>query len=141
MSQRESIREGDFLLGSRMARSTADQWLGEPALAEGLLPSTDGSGAPKVTVGLAVEPRSFEKSNRERMPPCRVPPRIQDAKKFELHFPRRCAAGHLDDEQAPAKGGRNCVYLPKIRRRIQQIEILTKNVDQATKRFAKDVSH
>jgi len=131
VSERNQFAKVIFLLGTRMARSTVDSWLGDPALAQLLV--ADESGMPRFTVGLAVEPASFEKIRIANGSPrlAEVPP-DQDAKEFELHFP---ANARLDILTTNDREGDGAIarYLQKFGEGIQQIEIRTKSVDQATK--------
>jgi hypothetical protein len=130
VSERNQFAKVIFLLGTRMARSTVDRWLSDPTLAKLLV--TDESGAPSLTVGLAVEPASFEKIRTANGSPhlSEVPP-DQDAKEFELQFPGNARLDILTTNDREGIGA-IARYLQKFGEGIQQIEIRTKNVDQAT---------
>ena len=129
-SERNQFAKVIFLLGTRMARSTVDRWIGDPALAKLLV--TDEAGAPKLTVGLAVEPASFDKIRIANGSPrlAEVPPE-QDAKEFELHFPGNARLDVLTTTDREGSGA-IARYLQKFGEGIQQIEIMTNSVDQAT---------
>src|ERR1700722_15654670 len=120
VSERNQFAKVIFLLGTRMARSTVDRWLDDPALAQLLVTE---SGVPNFTVGLAVEPASFEKIRIANGSPrlAEVPP-DQDAKEFELHFP---ANARLDILTTNDREGEGAIarYLQKFGEGIQQIEI------------------
>ena len=72
--------------GNELARAATQQWLADAQLAACLVRGRDG--AAEVTVGVAVEPDSFERIRAASGLPrlADVPP-DQDAKEFELDFP------------------------------------------------------
>ena len=119
-----------FTQGSAMARSAAERWLAYPALASLLLRSS--SGAIETTVGIAVEPETFEllRSANESPRLSDVPP-DQDAKEFELEFPGGVKLDILTTRQ-PGGPGAIARYLMKFGEGIQQVEFNVTDVDRAT---------
>ena len=137
-SQREAAAQEIFRRGRELVRATAQSWLGDPDLAR-LLASGE-LHSPEITVGVAVEPEAFERIRSANGSPrlANVPP-DQDAKEFELH----CAGGVcLDILTTNDRGGAGAIarYLQKFGEGIQQIELVTQNVDQATEILRKRFS-
>ena len=118
-----------FARGSAMARSAVQEWLAFPALAKLLV--HDPSGVLETTVGVAVEPESFERIRSANGTPrlADVPP-DQDAKEFELDFP---GGARLDILTTREPGGAGAIarYLLKFGEGIQQVEISVTDVDGA----------
>ncbi len=119
-----------FTRGSAMARSAAEGWLAYPALASLLVRGP--SGAIDTTVGIAVEPETFERlrSANESLRLADVPP-DQDAKEFELEFPGGVKLDILTTRQ-PGGPGAIARYLLKFGEGIQQVEFNVTDVDRAT---------
>ncbi len=119
-----------FTRGSGMARATAQEWLAHPSLANLLI--HDSSGALETTVGIAVEPDTFERIRSANGSPrlADVPP-DQDAQEFELDFPGGVLIDILTTRQ---RGGAGAIarYLLKFGEGIQQIEINVNDVSRAT---------
>jgi hypothetical protein len=118
-----------FTRGSEMALAVARDWLRYPLLANLLLQGP--SGALETTVGIAVEPDTFERLRSANQSPrlADVPP-DQDAKEFELQF----AGGvRLDILTTRSPGGDGAIarYLLKFGEGIQQVEINVTDVDRA----------
>lgn len=129
-----------FLRGSEMAQAATQEWLSYTPIANLLARSP--SGAPEMTVGIAVEPDTFERLRSANGSPrlVDVPP-DQDAEEFELEF----ADGvRLDVLTTGRPGGLGAIarYLQRFGEGIQQIEINVTDVDRATEilhtRFAVD---
>ncbi|MGA8220228.1 MAG: hypothetical protein WB780_01145 [Candidatus Acidiferrales bacterium] len=130
IARREKSAAEIFRLGSETARSAAAKWLADPDLAS--LFVIHDSQFPETTVGLAVEPENFERIRSANGSPrlADVPP-DQDAREFELHFPRGVQLDILTTQQKDGTGA-IARYLKKFGEGIQQIELLTRDVDRAT---------
>jgi tellurite resistance protein TerC len=91
---------------------------------------------PKITVGIAVEPETFENIRAANgSPPLADAPSDQDVIEFELEFHRGAAAPlRLDilTTKAPNGGGAIARFLEKFGEGIQQVEIDVTDVDRAT---------
>src|ERR1700690_4048178 len=110
-----------FTRGSGMAQEVAHDWLADPRLADLLVQGP--SGGLQTTVGVAVEPDTFERLRSANGAPrlADVPP-DQDAKEFELEF----AGGvRLDILTTRLPGGDGAIarYLLKFGEGLQQVEI------------------
>lgn len=114
-----------------LIETTVQNWISQPEL--GVLLSSRGKPElPCLAVGVAVFPATFEAIHRACGSPrlADVPP-DQDAREFELHF----AAGIVLDiltTRAPGSDGAIARFLEKFGEGIQQIELQTTDVDQAT---------
>jgi len=106
------------------------RWLSDPGFAANLVLGT--SKFPETTVGLAVTPQTFERIQAANGSPrlADVPP-DQDAKEFELHFAQGVRLDILTTREPEATGAITR-YLQKFGEGIQQVELLTRNVDAAT---------
>lgn len=117
-----------FKAGRALAEPVVQGWRSDPPFAALL-----GGDSPAVTVGLAVEPVTFERIRAANGSPllARVPPG-QDASEFELHFPNGVSLDVLTTNQL---GGQGAIarYLQKFGEGIQQIEYRATDVDRATK--------
>jgi len=120
-----------FRLGTTLARAVVTKWLEDSELTQ--LFVLDASKFPETTVGLAVNREHFRGIRTANGSPrlAAVPP-DQDAEEFELHFGQ---GTHLDvlTTRDPLASGAIARYLAKFGEGIQQIELLTSSVDQATK--------
>jgi hypothetical protein len=119
-----------FTRGSEVALAVAHDWLAYPPLANLLVQGA--SGVLRTTVGVAVEPDTFERLRSANGSPrlADVPP-DQDAKEFELEF----AGGvRLDILTTRLPGGDGAIarYLLKFGEGLQQVEIDVTDVDRAT---------
>ncbi len=119
-----------FTRGSAMARAAVQEWLAYPPLANLLV--QDASGVLETTVGVAVEPDTFEHIGSANGSPqlADVPP-DQDAKEFELEFPGGVRLDILTTRE-PGGVGAIARYLLKFGEGIQQVEINVSEVDDAT---------
>jgi hypothetical protein len=119
-----------FDLGSLLALSSIQSWVTNTSLAA--LFVRGNSGGPKLTVGIAVNPATFDRIRAAHGSPrlADVPP-DQDAREFELEFPADARLDILTTGQ-PGGGGAIDRYLQKIGEGIQQIEILVRDIEQAT---------
>lgn len=118
-----------FRRGTEMALAMAQDWLAYPPLANLLVQGP--SGRLETTVGIAVEPDTFERLRAANESPrlADVPP-DQDAKEFELEF----AGGvRLDILTTRLPGGEGAIarYLLKFGEGLQQVEINVTDVDRA----------
>jgi tellurite resistance protein TerC len=90
---------------------------------------------PKLTVGIAVLPETFEKIRAANgSPPLADAPADQDVMEFELEFATGALSVRLDvlTTRRPAENGAIARFLEKFGERIQQIEIDVLDVDRAT---------
>jgi hypothetical protein len=90
-------------------------------------------GNPEATVGVAVQPDTFEKIRQANgLPKLADVPPDQYAEEFELRFPANVS---LDILTTKAPGGQGAIarFLEKFGEGIQQVEYRCKNVDRATK--------
>jgi hypothetical protein len=119
-----------FHRGSELAHAAAAKWLTDPQLAH--IFALDDSRFPQTTVGLAVEPENFDRIRAANGSPrlADVPP-DQDAREFELHFHPGVQLDILTTRQ-PGGPGAIARFLQKFGEGIQQIELLTLDVDRAT---------
>jgi hypothetical protein len=119
-----------FTRGSGMAQEVAHDWLADPRLANLLVQGP--SGGLETTVGVAVEPDTFERLRSANGAPrlADVPP-DQDAKEFELEFARGVRLDILTT-RLPGGEGPLARYLLKFGEGIQQVEINVTDVDRAT---------
>jgi hypothetical protein len=119
-----------FRRGSELARAAAEKWIADPQLARTFI--LNDSHFPQTTVGLAVEPENFDSIRAANGSPrlADVPP-DQDAKEFELHFSSGVQLDILTTRQTDG-GGAIARFLQKFGEGIQQIELLTRDVDRVT---------
>jgi len=130
-----------YRAGRELADEASHEWRADPEFAA-LLEIAVGVTSPHVTVGLAVNPLTFEAirdaNNSPRL--ADVPP-DQDAREFELHFDANVALDILTTRD-PRGQGAIARYLSKFGEGIQQVEYRCRNVDAATallkKKFAVD---
>jgi len=119
-----------FTRGSAMARSAAEGWLAYPPLANLLV--LNPAGAIETTVGIAVEPETFERlRSANESPRLVVVPPDQDAKEFELDFPEGVKLDILTTGE-PGGAGAIARYLMKFGEGIQQVEFNVTDVGRAT---------
>lgn len=135
-AKRELAAAEIFRRGRELALAAASDWLTDPNLAR--LFARDDSGQLEITVGIAVPPADFDSIRAAHGSPllAEVPP-DQDAREFELHFPRSTSAElsvRLDilTTRDPGAGGAIARYLVKFSMGIQQIEFRVHSVEAAT---------
>ncbi|HXZ11425.1 MAG TPA: hypothetical protein VEG64_03445 [Candidatus Sulfotelmatobacter sp.] len=130
-ARREAAAAEIFRLGQDLVRDTAEKWLADSQLAAML--EAGKSGFPETTVGVAVQPEMFDRIRLAHGSPqlADVPP-DQDAKEFELHLSGDVRLDVLTTKQ-PGGGGAIARYLQRFGEGIQQIELLARNVDEATR--------
>jgi hypothetical protein len=130
LATRERVAGELFRRGRELARASVARWLSDPGFSANLV--LDASQFPETTVGLAVTPQTFERIQAANGSPrlADVPP-DQDAKEFELHFAQGVRLDILTTREPEATGAITR-YLQKFGEGIQQVELLTRNVDAAT---------
>jgi hypothetical protein len=120
-----------FERGSEATKTLTQAWLACAPLAN-LLERNPSTGNPELTVGVAVEPATFERIlTANGSPPLARVPADQDAREFELEFP---AGARLDILTTRQPGGDGAIarYLAKFGEGIQQVEIAVTDVDRAS---------
>jgi hypothetical protein len=119
-----------FALGSEMARGATRDWLAHLPFANLLVRGS--SDAVETTVGIAVEPETFERIRAASGSPrlADVPP-DQDAREFELEFTGGVRLDILTTRE-PGGSGALARYLLKFGEGIQQVEINVTDVDRVT---------
>jgi hypothetical protein len=119
-----------YRAGRELSDEASREWRGDPEFAALLESSTPNS--PCVTVGLAVDPITFEAIFDANGSPhlADVPP-DQDAREFELDFDGNVALDILTTS-APHGQGAIARYLSKFGEGIQQVEYRCRDVDAAT---------
>ncbi len=130
LANRGDSAAGLFGRGRELAQAATTDWLADPEFATNMI--FDASQFPVTTVGIAVTPETFERIHTANGSPrlADVPP-DQDAKEFELHFAQGVQLDILTTRE-PASAGAIARYLQKFREGIQQVELLTRNIDAAT---------
>jgi hypothetical protein len=119
-----------YRAGRELADEASREWRNDAEFAA-LLESA-GATSPAVTVGLAVNPLTFEAIRDANGSPhlAEVPP-DQDAREFELHFDANVAMDILTTRDPHGQGAISR-YLSKFGEGIQQVEYRCRNVDAAT---------
>jgi hypothetical protein len=125
-----------FSLGCDMARRATRRWFAEAEIARcfrALQPSGAlDDGLPETTVGIAVRPERFPSLRLANGSPplADVPPDI-DAQEFELHFAPGVRLDVLTIRD-PNGDGAIARFLKRQGEGIQQVELATRDVDNAT---------
>jgi hypothetical protein len=129
-SLRESASSDLYRCGCEVVQPILANWLSDAEF-ERLIVS-DNSRASELTVGLAVQPATFERIRTAHGSPrlAKVPP-DQDAMEFELHLQGDVRLDILTTRE-PGGTGAISRYLEKHGEGIQQIEITVHDVDRAT---------
>jgi hypothetical protein len=130
LANRERCAQELFGRGRELARGATTEWLTDPKFAASMV--LDASQFPVTTVGIAVTPETFERIHGANgfLRLSDVPP-DQDAKEFELHFAQGVQLDILTTRESDGAGA-IARYLQKFGEGLQQIELLTRNVDAAT---------
>lgn len=129
-AERDRAAATIFEQGSKIALSSIDSWLAFPPLAK-LFPRRASGGA-ELTVGIAVNPATFDRiRSANGSPRLADVPLDQDAREFELVFADGARLDVLTTGQ-PGGGGAIDRYLLKFGEGIQQIEILVTDIERAT---------
>lgn len=119
-----------FRQGSAQAQAATTSWLNDAELRDCL--RIADTGFPEMIVGVAVDPASFEKIRAAvGMPHLADVPPDQDAREFELEFPQEVRLDVLTTRE-PGGPGAIARYLEKFGAGIQQIEILSRDVERVT---------
>jgi hypothetical protein len=120
-----------YRAGRELADEASREWRADPEFAA-VLVNSGNSNAPDVTVGLAVNPITFEAIRDANGSPhlADVPP-DQDAREFELHFDANVSMDILTTHDQHGQGA-IARYLSKFGEGIQQVEYRCRNVDAAT---------
>ena len=131
LTTRSNAAQQIFERGRELARAAIEPWLADDMLSN-LFVIDSASRFPEATVGLAVEPATFERIWKASGSPhlAEVPP-DQDAKEFELVFTDSVHIDILTSRQREGSGAM-ARHLEKFGESIQQVELLVKNVDHAT---------
>ena len=126
---RTQAAEELFARGGQLVEPILAEWRRDAELGELL-----HLQAPRITVGVAVIPGSFEKIRAANGNPrlADVPP-DQDAMEFELHFGANVRLDILTTKD-PRGGGAIARFLEKLGEGIQQVELEVKNCESATNR-------
>jgi hypothetical protein len=128
-SVRERAAAELFRLGSQRIEPIMRTWLQDRGLAKYF---AFGARVPGITVGIAVEPLSFDQIRvANGSPQLADVPANQDAKEFELEFRNRSRLDILTSRE-PGGAGAIARYLQKSGEGIQQVELYVKDVDRAT---------
>jgi hypothetical protein len=133
--QREKAAVEVFRRGTEIAWAAIAGWLRDAELAKLFLKGE--SNLPETTVGLAVAHENFERIRAAHGSPrlAEVPP-DQDAEEFELRFARGVRLDILTTK-APQAAGAIARFLEKFGEGIQQVELLVRDIDHATKLLRK----
>jgi hypothetical protein len=129
--QREQAATKIFQQGFELASATVAKWLDDAELAKLFVKGE--FHAVETTVGLAVERENFSRIRTANGSPrlANVPP-DQDAEEFELQFDRGVRLDLLTTKD-PNGTGAIARFLRKFGEGIQQIELLVRDVDGATR--------
>jgi hypothetical protein len=133
-SERAAGARDIFRVGRDLADAASHQWRSDPEFSQ-LLAGFNANG-PQCTVGLAVNPLTFEAVHAANGSPhlAEVPP-DQDAREFELHFGEdedANAALDILTSRDPNGNGAIARYLSKFGEGIQQVEYRCRDVNAAT---------
>jgi hypothetical protein len=133
-SERAAGARDIFRVGRDLADAASHQWRSDPEFSQ-LLAGFSANG-PQCTVGLAVNPLTFEAIHAANGSPhlAEVPP-DQDAREFELHFDDDADAHVALDvltSRDPNGNGAIARYLSKFGEGIQQVEYRCCDVNAAT---------
>lgn len=127
---RERAANALFSAGCELARSATQSWFLDSGFAA--LVVRDSGEMPEWTVGVAIQPETFEKIRAAcGSPPLADVPAGQDAREFELEFPGGVRVDVLTTS-APGGSGAIARFLEKSGQAIQQVEIAVSDVDGAT---------
>jgi hypothetical protein len=132
-SVRETAAAKIFARGCDLARPLLEQWLADEELAQCFVSPSGRAPAPEQTVGLAVQPETFERIRRAFGSPALadVPP-DQDALEFEIENPSGVRLDILTSCE-PLGSGAIARFLQKFGEGIQQIELLVAEADAASR--------
>lgn len=141
-AERAETAHDIFLSGTARIRELLDRWSTDPefrtlVIQESQSPSAaTGVFRPKLTVGVAVTPETFDRIRAANGdPPLADAPPDQDVTEFELEFSGKFPLhARLDILTTNAPGGSGAIarFLQKFGEDIQQVEIDVTDVDRAT---------
>lgn len=119
-----------FRRGCELAKGSTQAWFLDADLAACIV--RDHAGIPEFTVGVAVQPQTFEKIRAACGSPALagVPP-DQDAREFEIELPGGARLDVLTTAQPEGRGAM-ARFLERTGEAIQQVEIEVTDVDRAT---------
>ncbi|MGH9683673.1 MAG: hypothetical protein ACRD4S_08695 [Candidatus Acidiferrales bacterium] len=119
-----------FDLGREAAMAAIEAWLADSDVANLFVRNEDG--APRATVGVAVQPETFNQIRAANGSPrlADVPP-DQDVLEFELHFGAGGIRLDILTARDPTADGAIARHLGKFGEGIQQVEFLVHSVDRA----------
>lgn len=129
-SERSAGARDIYRTGRKLADDASREWQDAPEF--GALLERLADNSPQTTVGLAVNPATFEGIRDANGSPrlADVPP-DQDAREFELHFAENVALDILTSRD-PTGQGAIARYLSKFGEGIQQVEYRCRDVNAAT---------
>jgi hypothetical protein len=134
VSVREKAAREIFLRGFARAAAVTAEWLRDREIADCFVFDDSKSGAkfPRTTVGIAVQPESFEWIRQANGSPqlADVPPDL-DAKEFELHAAEDVRLDVLTTREVQG-GGAIARFLQKHGPGIQQVELEVHKMDRVT---------
>jgi hypothetical protein len=130
-SERAAGAREIYRSGRQAADEASRDWRNDAEFAA-LIENANGADSPEVTVGLAVNPITFDAiRDANGSPHLADVPSDQDAKEFELHFGTNVALDVLTTRD-PSGQGAIARYLSKFGEGVQQVEYRCRNVDAAT---------
>jgi TerC family integral membrane protein len=142
LEQRAQAAQSLFSSGTARTLNWFPQWMEDPdfralAVQDQVVQSSGvKSSTPRMTIGIAVLPETFERIRAANgSPPLADAPADQDVIEFELAFPQSPMTPlRLDilTTNAPGGGGAIARFLEKFGEGIQQVEIDVTDVDRAT---------
>lgn len=138
-SARDRAAREIFALGFARAARIATEWLRDAEIADSFLSEAlpDGTYAPRTTVGIAVQPDTFDRIRTAHggPRPAHVPPDL-DAKEFEIHVG---ATVRLDVLTTREPGGDGAIarFLGKHGEGIQQLELDVRSVARTSELIAR----
>jgi len=128
---RQNAAQEIFRRGRQLAELAIASWLQDVDLRQSLRMGDEGF--PEMVVGVAVGASAFERIRATAgMPHLADVPPDQDAREFEISFPQDVRLDILTSRE-PDGTGAIARYLRKFGAGIQQIEILSRDVEQTTK--------
>jgi tellurite resistance protein TerC len=140
--QRAQAAQDLYSHGKTRTLNWLDEWSKDfdfrPLIVQDQYPRPDGEKGswPKITVGIAVLPETFEKiRTASGSPPLADAPADQDVVEFELEFAKiGMSHVHLDvlTTKTPGENGAIARFLEKFGEGIQQVELDVTDVDRAT---------
>ncbi|HXP79943.1 MAG TPA: hypothetical protein VN976_08555, partial [Verrucomicrobiae bacterium] len=141
-TQRAQVAQDLYSYGKTRTLNWLDEWSKDQDFRalivqdQSVQPNGEKLAWPKLTIGIAVLPETFEKIRMANdSPPLADAPADQDVVEFELEFAKiGMSHVHLDvlTTKTPGKNGAIARFLEKFGEGIQQVEIDVTDVDRAT---------